>query len=80
MYMYCSIDYTLNAWCVRQSRYLDTCGNLPGTLALFAHAQLNPFYHPFYPDVTHEKRYQALSHFSILHATDEKLGGAWEQG
>ena len=43
---------------------VDTCtwGKLPGTLALSlfwpqcAHAQLNPFYHPFYLNVTHVRK------------------------
>ena len=40
-----------------------TCGKLPAMLALVAlvwawcaHTQLNPFYHPFYPDVTHVRK------------------------
>ena len=56
-----STDYALNAQCVRQSpptsqirvvSYL-----VPWLFSLFwaqsAHAQSNPFYHPFYPDITH---------------------------
>ena len=42
------------------------------------HAQSNPFYHPFYPDITSEKRYQALSSFST--ACDRKVGGSWDRG
>ena len=38
--------------------------------ALCTHAQLNPFYHTIYPNVTHvRERYQALSHFSVLIVT-----------
>ena len=59
-----SIDYALNAQCVRQSPPASqgTCSKLPCTLALFAvlaqcaHAQSNPFYHPFYPDVTYVRK------------------------
>ena len=59
-----AIDYALNAQCVRQSppasqirvvSYL-----VPWLFSLFwaqcAHAQSNPFYHPFYPDVTHVRK------------------------
>ena len=52
---------------------LAKCGKLPGTLAIFTvlgpvRPHTIPFYHPFYPDVTHKKRYQAFSHFSVLQA------------
>ena len=51
-----SPDYTLNVRCViRVVSYL-----LPWLFSLFwvqcAHAQLNPFYHPFYPDITHVRK------------------------
>ena len=44
-----------------------------------AHAQLNPFYHPFYPNVTHVRKDTRLSPL-FRTANDGKLGGAWEQG
>jgi len=48
-------------------------------LVLCAHSQLNPFYHPFYPDITHmRKDTRPLPLFCT--ATDRKLGRAWEQG
>ena len=59
-----STDHALNAQCVRQSpptsqirvvSYL-----VPWLFLLFwaqcANAQSNPFYHPFYPDVTHVRK------------------------
>ena len=60
--------YTLNTWCVQvASRYLDAYVRVviynvlvPWLFLLFwarcAHAQLNPFYHPFYPNVTHVRK------------------------
>jgi len=45
-FVYCSTVYTLNAWCVRQSLLWAQC----------THVQLNHFYHPFYPDVTHVRK------------------------
>ena len=46
-----------------QRSLCNTCGKLPVTLALFslfwvqcAHAQLNLFYHPFDPDITHVRK------------------------
>ena len=58
---FCSTDYTLNAWCIQHSPPTRT--------------QLNTFYQPFYPDViSREKRYQALSHFSVLQATESWAG------
>ena len=44
-----------------------------------AHTHLNPFYHPFYPDVNHEKRYQALSCFTVLQVR-ETWAGFWNEG
>ena len=39
---------------------LDTCGKLPGTLAVLGpvcpRTQINPFYHPFYPDITRMRK------------------------
>ena len=41
---------------------LDTCSKLPGTLTVLAvldpvhPCTINPFYHPFHPDVTHVRR------------------------
>ena len=61
----------LNARCIRQSS--SACSRLPATLALFAF--LGPVHpciiKPFLPSFRHsrEKRYQALSRFSILIAT-----------
>ena len=44
-------------------RLLDTCGKLPGTLTVLAVLEpvrsctiKNPFYHPFYPDITHVRK------------------------
>ena len=58
--VYCSADYRLNAWCVWQSppaRWIYVvCWLAPWFFLLFwaqcTHAQVNPFYHPFNPDVT----------------------------
>ena len=59
-----TIDYKLNARCVRQSppaSYVHVVSYLvPWFFSLFwaqcTHTQLNPFYHPFYPDVTHVRK------------------------
>ena len=59
-----STDYMLNTWCVRQlppARQIHVVTYLvPWLFSLFwaqcAHAQLNPFYHRFYPDVTHVRK------------------------
>ena len=61
-----STDYALNAWCVRQSPpasqiHVRVVSYLvPWLFLLFwvqcAHTQLNPFYHPFDPDVTHVRK------------------------
>ena len=80
-----STDYTLNAQCVIPSSptsYIHVVSyNVPGTLALSlfwaqcTHAQFKPFYHLFYPDVTHVRNdTRALSHFSILQATESWAG------
>ena len=61
-----STDYMLNPWCVRQlppASLVRVVSYVPGTLAYFtvlgsiyAHAQLNPFYHPLYPDINHVRK------------------------
>ena len=63
-FAYCSTDNTLNTRCVRQSpptSYVCVVSYLvPWLFLLFwaqcTHAQLNPFYHPFYSDVTHVRK------------------------
>ena len=51
---------------------------VPWLFSLFwaqcAHAQLNPFYHPFYPDITHVRKDTRLSRFTILEATESWVG------
>ena len=58
------------------------CGNLPGTLALFAVLGLvgPPTIKPFLPSRRHsrEKKYQALSRFSILEGTESWVGSGNE--
>ena len=59
-----SINYALNAQCIRQSpptsQICVVSYLVPWLFSLFwaqcAHAQSNPFYHPFYPDVTHVRK------------------------
>ena len=75
----------LNSRCIRQlpsASYIRAVSYLLRSLlllfwALCIHAQLNPFYHLFYPDVMHsrENRYQPL----FRTASDGKLGGPWER-
>ena len=63
-FAYCSTDYMLNARCVRQSppaRSIREVSYLvPWLFLLFwaqsTHPQLNPFYHPFYPDITYVRK------------------------
>ena len=45
-----------------------------------AHTQLNPFYHPFYPDVTHMRKDTRYPLPLYRTASDRKLDRAWEQG
>jgi len=46
-----------------------------------AHVESNPFYHPFYPDVTHvRKDTRPWSSALFRTASDGKLGGAWIRG
>ena len=65
------------------SCFLDTCGKLPGTLALVFLAQWAPHtIRAFLPSLLSwhhscEKRYQAFSCFS---PSDGKLGAVWERG
>ena len=41
--------------------------------------KVNPFYHPFYPDVTHVRKISGpLQLFRTV--SNEKLGWAWERG
>ena len=76
----CVIWFSFNGLCVWQSSLtrLVMCGKLPGTLvavlsSLCAHAQSNHFfYYPFYPDVTCEKRYQAI--VALLYWKNRSLG------
>ena len=55
------------------------CNSPFAVLGPVPHAHLNPFYHPFYPDVTHVRKDTRLSPL-FRTARDGKLGGAWEQG
>ena len=64
MFRVFSTDYKLNPQCVRRlppGSYVRVVGYLvPWLFSLFwaqcGHTQLNPFYHPFYPDVTHVRK------------------------
>ena len=59
-----STDYKLKVWCVRQlppASYVRVVSYLVPWLfslcwAQCAHAQLNTFYHSFYPDITHVRK------------------------
>ena len=85
-FAYCSTNYTL-AQCVQQynSRPLLHVGRYMQQVTfawvrllfwdLCTHAQLNPFYRPFYLDVTHvRKDTKPSSHFSVLQATESWVG------
>ena len=85
-FAYCSTDNTLNTRCVRQSpptSYVRVVSYLvPWLFLLFwdqcTHAQSNPFYHPFYSDVTWEKIPGPLPLYRT--GSNGKLGGAWVWG
>ena len=81
-FAHCSTDYTLNTRCIRQSpaaSYIRAVSYLPRWLfllfwALCTHSQLNPFYHPFYPDVTHVRKDTRPSPVCVLIATESWMG------
>ena len=78
-----STDYTLDAQCVGQlppaSQIHVVSYLVPWLFSLFwaqcAHAQSNPFYHPFYPDVTHVRKDTRPSPcFTVLKAKESWAG------
>ena len=72
-----STNYTLIAWCVRQpppaSQIRVVTYLVPLLFWLFwaqcAHIILNPFYHPFSPDITHVRMLHDQQHFAIYELT-----------
>ena len=80
---YCSTDYMLNARYIRQSPSISQKRAVSYLLrwlflvfwALRTHGQLNSFYHPFHPDVTHVRKDTRPSpRFSALIATESWAG------
>ena len=77
--MYYSTNYTLNAWCVQHSpptskinvvSYLVATLVLLSVLGLAHHCTVKPFLPSFLSCHSREKRYQALSSFSVLQAME----------
>ena len=80
---FANFQLTTRSTRVRQSPPASyTCGKLPGTLALLGSMRpctIKPFLPPFLSwRHSCEKRYQALSRFSILQAT-ESWAGPWNE-
>ena len=58
------------------ARYMCTCCKLPFCCSELycTHAQLNPFYHPFYLEITHVRKIPGSLLYSVLQAME-----SWEQ-
>ena len=71
-----STDYMLNTRCVRQLPPASQIHVVPFSLfwAQCTHAQSNPFYHRFYPDVTHVRKIPGS--LPLYHCT----GKRWKAG